>query len=63
MSTPKLVRAIRSQEGRQAFEVDAVPTAEDIGHALVRFADPANPPASPRLERDKLLEIFGHRAG
>lgn len=28
------VRAIRSQEGRQAFEVDAAPTVEDTGHAL-----------------------------
>lgn len=49
------IRAIRSQEGCQAFEVDAVPTPEDAGHALVRIA---NPPASPRLERDKLLDVF-----
>lgn len=52
------IRAIRSQEGRQAFEVDAAPTPEDAGHALVRFADTANPPASPRFERDKLLDVF-----
>lgn len=55
------VRAIRSQAGRQAFEVDAAPTAEDTDHALVRFADSANPPASPRFERDKLLDVFRHR--
>ena len=53
-------RAILSEEGRQAFEVDAAPTAEDPGHALVRFAEPANPPASPRFERDKLLDVFRH---
>lgn len=52
------VRSIRSQEGRQAFDVDAAPTPDDAGHALVRFADPANPPASPRFERDKLLDVF-----
>ena len=52
------VRSIRSQEGGQAFEVAAAPTSEDVGHALVRFADPANPPASPRFERDKLLDVF-----
>lgn len=54
------VRAILSEKGRQAFEVDAAPTAEDAGHALVRFADSANPPASPRFERDKLLDVFRH---
>lgn len=54
------VRAILSEEGRQAFEVDAAPTAEDLGHALVRFADCANPPPSPRFERDKLLDVFRH---
>ena len=54
------VRAILSEEGRQAFEVDAAPTAEDTGHALVRFAEPANPPASPRFEGDKLLDVFRH---
>ena len=52
------VRAIRSETGHQAFEVYAAPTAEDVGHALVRFADPVNPPASPRFERDKLLDVF-----
>lgn len=54
------VRAILSEEGRQAFEVDAAPTAGDAGHALVRFADSANPPDSPRFERDKLLDVFRH---
>ena len=54
------VRAILSEEGRQAFEVDAAPTTEDPGHALVRFADCANPPPSPRFERDKLLDVFRH---
>lgn len=57
------VRAIRSQTGCQAFEVDAAPTDEDAGHALVRFADPANPPASPRFERDKLLDVFRNPTG
>ena len=52
------VRAILSEEGRQAFEVDAAPTAEDSGHALVRFADRTNHLASPRFERDKLLDVF-----
>lgn len=57
------VRAIRSQEGHQAFDIDAAPTAEDAGHAVVRFADPTNPPASPRVERDKLLDVFRRPAG
>ena len=52
------VRTILSAEGRQAFEVDAAPTAEDPAHALVRFADRTNQPASPRFERDKLLDVF-----
>ena len=54
------VRAILSAEGRQAFDVDAAPTAEDPAHALVRFAETAHPPASPRFERDKLLDVFHH---
>ena len=57
------MRAIRSQTGCQAFDVDAAPTTEDAGHALVRFADSANPPASPRFERDKLLDVFRYPAG
>lgn len=55
------VRAIRSHEGGQAFEVHADPTPDDPGHALVRFADPANPPKRPRFERDKLLDVFRYR--
>ena len=52
------VRAIRGANGRQAFEVHAAPTEDDQGHALIRFADASDPPASARLERDKLLDAF-----
>lgn len=52
------VRAIRGADGRQVFEIHAAPTKDDRWHALVRFKDSSNPPASARLERDKLLEIF-----
>jgi len=52
------VRAIRGADGRQVFEIHAAPTEDDRWHALLRFKDPFNPPASARLERDKLLEVF-----
>ena len=52
------VRSIRTEEDKQAFEVDAAPTPDDDNHALVRFQDRTNPPVSPRRERDKLLEEF-----
>lgn len=54
----KHVRAIQDKDGRQVFEIHAAPTEDDCRHALLRFKDPSNPPASPRLERDKLLELF-----
>ena len=57
-ATAAAVRSILSEAGCQAFEIDPAPTAEDVGHALVRFADPSNPPDSPRFERDKLLDVF-----
>lgn len=40
------------------FEIHAAPTEDDRWHAVLRFKDPFNPPASARLERDKLLEVF-----
>lgn len=52
------VRAVRGVDGRQVFEIHAAPTDDDRWHALVRFKDPSDPPASARLERDKLLEVF-----
>ena len=52
------VRAIRDADGRQVFEIHAAPTEDDLWHALVRFKDPSNPPASARLERQKLLKVF-----
>ena len=60
MSTPTLAQCGRfsPKKGVKPFEVDTAPTAEDPAHALVRFADRTNQPASPRFERDKLLDVF-----